>query len=211
MMTPGDVFVISAPSGSGKTTICRRLLDEVERLRLSISYTTRRMKAGEHDGRDYFFVGPQEFDKMMNCKEFLEHASVYGNSYGTARKTVLDIVGSGDDALLEIDVQGGCSVKRSMPEAVLVAIFPPSWETLKTRLFGRGRDSREEMDARMGAARDEMRVLLGYDYLVVNDDLDRAVDDVSRIIRAHRLRRERASHEIENILFQEREETTWHE
>jgi guanylate kinase len=164
------------------------------------------MKQGEQEGRDYFFVEPPEFDKMMNCKEFLEHASVYGNSYGTARKTVLEIVGRGEDALLEIDVQGGCNVKQSMPEAVLIAIFPPSWETLRSRLFGRGRDSREEMDARMSAARSEMAVLLDYDYLVVNDDLERAVADVSAIIRARRLRRDRARHSIDTILFQNRGE-----
>jgi guanylate kinase len=200
---PGDVFVVSAPSGSGKTTICRRLLDEVERLRLSISYTTRRMKPGERHGTDYFFVDPAEFDKMQESKEFLESASVYGNRYGTARKAVLEIVGSGDDVLLEIDVQGGCSVKRAMPEVVLVAVFPPSWETLRSRLFDRGRDSREEMDARLSEARSEMRVLLDYDYMVVNDDLDRAVADVAGIVRAHRLRRARARSPIEKILFQE--------
>lgn len=203
-MPAGDVFVISAPSGSGKTTICRRLLQEVDGLELSISYTTRRIKQGEADGKDYFFIDSPEFDKMANCKEFLESATVYGNRYGTARKTVMGIVAKGNDALLEIDVQGGRNVKATLPEARLIAIFPPSWEALQTRLFGRGRDTREEMDSRLDAAREEMRVLLTYDYLVVNDDLDTAIRQVSGIIRSHRLRRERAAESIRATLFETR-------
>jgi guanylate kinase len=200
-MPRGEVFVISAPSGSGKTTICRRLLDVVDGLELSISYTTRRIKQGEVDGRDYCFVDQHEFDKMSGSGQFLEWATVYGKSYGTAFSTVRSIVNNGHDALLEIDVQGGRSVKQAMPEAILVGIFPPSWDILRERLFGRGRDSREEMDDRLGAARSEMQVLLDYDYLVVNDDLESAVRKVSSIVEAHRLRRERARYSIESILF----------
>lgn len=199
-MAPGDVFVISAPSGSGKTTICRRLIETVEGLELSISYTTRRRKPGETDGKDYFFIDDVEFDKMLNLKEFLEHASVYGNRYGTSRQRVRGIVARGVDAVLEIDVQGGRKVKETLPEAVLVGIYPPDWETLKRRLAGRGRDSREEMETRLEAAGREMRELLAYDYLVVNDDLEKAVSRVEWIVRAHRLRRERARERVERIL-----------
>lgn len=199
-MAPGDVFVISAPSGSGKTTICRRLIETVEGLELSISYTTRRRKPGETDGKDYFFIDDVEFDKMLNLKEFLEHASVYGNRYGTSRERVRGIVTRGVDAVLEIDVQGGRAVKEALPEAVLVGIFPPDWETLGRRLSGRGRDSREEMETRLEAAGREMRELLAYDYLVVNDDLEKAVSQVEWIVRAHRLRRERARERVERIL-----------
>jgi guanylate kinase len=199
-MAAGDIFVISAPSGSGKTTICRRLVERVEGLELSISYTTRRKKPGETDGKDYFFIDEEEFDKMLNLKEFLEHASVYGNRYGTSRERVRGIVARGADAVLEIDVQGGRKVKATLPEAVLVGIYPPDWETLERRLAGRGRDSREEMETRLEAADREMRDLLAYDYLVVNDDLEKAVSQVEWIVRAHRLRRERARERVERIL-----------
>ncbi|NJD63144.1 MAG: guanylate kinase [Deltaproteobacteria bacterium] len=199
-MALGDVFVISAPSGSGKTTICRRLIETVEGLELSISYTTRRKKPGEADGKDYFFIDEVEFDKMLNSKEFLEHASVYGNRYGTSRERVRGIVARGVDAVLEIDIQGGRKVKERLPGAVLVGIYPPDWESLRRRLSGRGRDSREEMETRLEAAGREMRELLAYDFLVVNDDLDAAVAQVEWIVRAHRLRRERARERVERIL-----------
>jgi guanylate kinase len=196
----GDVFVISAPSGSGKTTICRNLLRKVEGLELSTSYTTRRKKPGEEDGKDYHFIGDDQFDRMLNLNEFLEYASVYGNRYGTSREIVRSIVSRGRDALLEIDVQGGRKIKEALPEAVLVAIFPPDWETLERRLEGRGRDSREEMETRLQAAVREMRELLSYDYLVVNDDLEQAVARVEWIVRAHRLRKERVRGRMETIL-----------
>ncbi|HZW37574.1 MAG: guanylate kinase, partial [Deltaproteobacteria bacterium] len=151
-------------------------------------------------GKDYFFINEGEFDKMLNLKEFLEHASVYGNRYGTSRQRVRGIVARGVDAVLEIDVQGGRKVKETLPEAVLVGIYPPDWETLKRRLAGRGRDSREEMETRLEAAGREMRELLAYDYLVVNDDLEKAVSRVEWIVRAHRLRRERARERVERIL-----------
>jgi guanylate kinase len=199
-MERGDVFVISAPSGSGKTTICRYLLQRVEGLELSISYTTRPRKPGETDGKDYFFINEEKFDSMLILKEFLEYASVYGNRYGTSRAGVRSIVSRGLDAVLEIDVQGGGKVKETLPEAILVGIFPPDWETLARRLAGRGRDSREEMETRLEAAGREMRELLAYDYLLVNDDLEKAVTQVEWIVRAHRLRRERVRARMEKIL-----------
>lgn len=199
-MGPGDVFVISAPSGSGKTTICRRLLDQVEGLELSVSYTTRPKKPGEADGKDYYFTDRENFDKMIKEKDFLEYAVVYGNRYGTSREVVRSIVSRGSDAVLEIDVQGGRKVKESLPETVLVGIFPPDWATLEQRLSGRGRDSRKEMETRLEAAGREMKELLSYDYLVVNDDLEKAVTRVEWIVRAHRLRRDRVRGRMEKIL-----------
>ncbi|RJP20116.1 MAG: guanylate kinase [Deltaproteobacteria bacterium] len=199
-MERGDIFVISAPSGSGKTTICRAILDRVDRLSLSISYTTRGRKPGETHGVDYYFVDEQEFDKMVKSKEFLEWAAVYGKRYGTARSTVDAIVSRGDDAVLEIDVQGGRSVKAAVPGAVLIGILPPDRETLRERLFGRGRDSREEMERRLEAARKEIAELKGYDYLVVNEELETAVRQVEWIIRARRLRMKRKAAAVDRIL-----------
>jgi guanylate kinase len=208
-MEKGDVFVISAPSGSGKTTICRMLVQRVENLQLSVSYTTRPRKEGEVDGKDYYFVKPEIFDKMEISRGFLESASVYGNRYGTSREAVRTIVSRGWDAVLEIDVQGGRKVKQELPEAVLVGIFPPDWESLEKRLTGRGRDTSEEMKARLRAAADEARQLLSYDYLVVNDDLEQAVSRVEWIVRAARLRRKRTFGRLAKIFDGSREGKPW--
>ncbi|HWS15133.1 MAG TPA: guanylate kinase [Candidatus Methylomirabilis sp.] len=200
MVTRGDIFVISAPSGSGKTTICRELLSRVEGISLPVSCTTRERKQGEKEGVDYYFMDEVNFGKIADSNEFLESASVYGRRYGTSRRAVDAIVSNGLDAVLEIDVQGGASVKAAVPEAVLVGILPPDWETLRKRLFARGRDSREEIERRLAAAQREIRELGRYDYLVVNDDLETAVRQVEWIVRARRLRRERTFGAIGRIL-----------
>lgn len=191
-MEKGDVFVISAPSGSGKTTICRMLVQRMDNMELSVSYTTRLRRKGEVDGRDYYFIERKKFDKMIGSREFLEYASVYGHLYGTSREAVRSVVSRGRDVVLEIDVQGGRKVKAELPEAVTIAVFPPDRRSLEQRLIGRGRDSAEEVKARLRAADGESKELLAYDYLVVNDDLEAAVNRVEWIVRAARLRRERA-------------------
>src|SRR5512135_1885785 len=205
-MPRGDIFVISAPSGSGKTTICRALLSRVEGLSLSVSCTTREKKPGEKDGVDYYFVDEEKFDNMLNSNEFLETASVYGRRYGTSRHAVEAIVSKGLDAVLEIDVQGGASVKAAAPEAVRIGILPPDGETVRARLIARDRDSREEIERRLEAARIEIVELGNYDYLVVNDDLETAVRQVEWIVRARRLRRERTIGAIGRILGNKGEE-----
>ncbi|MGB7970988.1 MAG: guanylate kinase [Candidatus Deferrimicrobiaceae bacterium] len=208
-MEQGDVIVISAPSGSGKTTICRMLAKRLDNMEISISYTTRPRKRGEVDGSDYYFIKTEKFDKMIDSREFLEFASVYGQRYGTSRAAVRSIVSRGKDAVLEIDVQGGKKVKKELPEAILVAVFPPDRRSLENRLIGRGRDSIEEVRARLQAADDEARELLSYDYLVVNDDLEEAVSRVEWIVRAARLRRKRAFDRLAKIFDGSREGKPW--
>ena len=208
-METGDVIVISAPSGSGKTTICRMLAKRLDNMELSISYTTRPRKRGEVDGTDYYFIKTEKFDIMVNSREFLEFASVYGQRYGTSREAVRSIVSRGKDAVLEIDVQGGKKVKKELPEAILVAVFPPDRRSLEKRLIGRGRDSIDEVRARLQAADDEARELLSYDYLVVNDDLEEAVSRVEWIVRAARLRRKRALDRLAKIFDGSREGKPW--
>lgn len=208
-METGDVFVISAPSGSGKTTICRMLAKRVDNVELSISYTTRPRKQGEVNGTDYYFIEAGKFDKMLVSREFLEFASVYGERYGTSREAVRSIVSRGKDAVLEIDVQGGKKVKKELPEAILVAVFPPDRRSLEKRLIGRGRDSIGEVRARLQAADDEARELLSYDYLVVNDNLEEAVSRVEWIVRAARLRRKRALDRLAKIFDERREGKPW--
>lgn len=210
-MEKGDVFVISAPSGSGKTTICRMLVQQIENMELSVSYTTRARKPGEVEGKDYYFIGKEKFDNMINSREFLEFATVYGNRYGTSRETVRSIVSRGRDAVLEIDVQGGRMVKEELPDAVLVAVFPPDLRSLEKRLIGRGRDSQDEIRARLRTAADEVRDLLSYDYLVVNDDLEAAVTRVGWIVRAARLRQERTTARLAKIYQGSGEGEPWHE
>ncbi len=210
-MDRGDVFVISAPSGSGKTTVCRILVERLEKVELSVSYTTRGRKAGEVEGKDYHFIDSEKFDIMVDSYEFLEYASVYGNRYGTSRKAVEEILRRGNDAVLEIDEQGGRAIRREIPAAVRVALFPPDWRTLEERLTGRGRDSAGEMKARLRAAAGEARGLLAYDYLVVNDDLESTVARVEWIVRATRLRRERSIARMEKILSGSGEGEPWRE
>ena len=185
-MTRGGIIVISAPSGAGKTTICRSLLSLVKGIVLSVSYTTRERRPGETGGKDYYYVSEQEFGNMINCNEFLECANVFGNWYGTSRSVVEAIVSGGNDALLEIDVQGGNAVKAAIPEAILIGILPPDRETLRKRLLGRARDSREDIERRLDEAWKEIAELQKYDYIVVNNELETAVRQVECIVMAQR-------------------------
>ncbi len=191
-MEQGDLFVISAPSGTGKTTICRRILQEVPGVEFSVSYTTRPPRRGEVDGRDYHFVDTDIFQSMVEYGEFLEWARVHGNLYGTGRKDVLSRLEAGRDVLLDIDVQGARQVKAKYPRAVMVFILPPSLRELEDRLAGRGTEDRHGLEVRLENAAREMEAAREYDYAVVNDELARAVQDVEAIIRAARLRTERA-------------------
>jgi guanylate kinase len=186
--TAGNIFIISAPSGAGKTSLIRALLRTDVGLSLSISYTSRPPRPEEMDGRDYHFVSREVFEQMLEDGEFLESAEVYGNYYGTSQKWIHEAMASGQDILLEIDSQGAQQVRRVFPKAVGVFILPPSLEMLETRLRNRGQDSPEVIARRVAAAREEISHMSEYDYVIINKELDKALGDFFCIVQAERLR-----------------------
>jgi guanylate kinase len=187
----GALFIVSAPSGGGKTSLVKALLEVESEVRLSVSYTTRPPRSGEVNGRDYHFLSPAQFERMLKTGEFLESAVIYGYHYGTSRKWIESELARGRDVLLEIDWQGAQQVRRVMPEGVSIFVLPPSLETLETRLKGRAQDSTETITRRLAAAREEIGHVREYDYVIINDDFDRAALDLRSIVRAERLRRSR--------------------
>lgn len=205
----GILFIISAPSGSGKTTLTNEILKLVPDLQFSVSYTTRPPRGSEINGRDYFFVAREEFEKMLQENAFLEHANVFGYYYGTAKRFLEDARKAGKDLLLDIDVQGAAQLKRRHPEAVSVFILPPSRQDLEQRLRNRresekqaekqvGRDGKnlnyeEVIRRRLAGARKEIEKYPEYDYILVNDRLDNSIDDLKAIVAAERLKRSDAA------------------
>jgi guanylate kinase len=183
----GCLFVLAAPSGGGKTSLVRELLLREPGMRLSVSYTTRSPRPGEKDGVDYHFVDEARFKALEKAGEFLEHAYVHGNWYATSATWLKQQVAEGHDVLLEIDWQGAAQVRKLIPSAVLIFILPPTLASLKERLERRGQDSKEVIARRMEAAREEMRHCGQFDYVIMNQDFARAVDDLSVIVRAARL------------------------
>ncbi len=197
----GDLFVVSAPSGAGKSTVLRRLREELPDLTVSVSHTTRPKRPNEVPGRDYFFVDRHEFQDMIDRGDFLEHALVFDQDlYGTARGPVVEALGRGQDVYLDIDPAGMRQVKAAYPEAVTIMLLPPNFGELERRLRGRGTEIEADVRRRLDTARIEIAVAPEYDYLVVNDDLDRAVEAVKAIIIARRSRRERVWPTIQPIL-----------
>lgn len=178
----GHLFLVTAPSGAGKTSLVKAVLADHPRLKFSISYTTRQQRTNEVDARDYFFVTKEEFQRMVAAGEFLEHAQVFDNYYGTARKVVEDLMAQGRDVLLEIDWQGAAQVRQLMPEAVSVFILPPSRAELERRLRSRGTDSDEVIARRLKDAVGDMSHWSEFDYVVVNDDFQEAQGELSAII-----------------------------
>lgn len=183
---PGNLIVISGPSGAGKSSIRKRLFQLLDGLVYSVSCTTRSPREGEEEGVDYRFVSREEFEERVRRGDFLEWASVHGNMYGTLREDVERALSEGKDVILEIDVQGARQVKEVFPEAILIFIMPPSREALERRLAGRGTETNESFRLRMESSEVEMRQVAWYDHAVVNDDLERAADEVKRIIESYR-------------------------
>lgn len=183
----GNLYVVAAPSGAGKTTLVRLLLEGQQDIRLSISYTTRDPRPGEENGREYHFVDTSEFRAMIERHDFLEWAEVHGNFYGTSQKWIADQLAAGVDVLLEIDWQGAQQVRSLFPAAIGIFILPPSMEELTSRLTGRGTDSSGVIARRLAAAQAEMRHVGEFDYVIINDQLAQALDDLRAVVRASRL------------------------
>lgn len=190
MTRRGFPVVLSAASGTGKTTLAHMLLDGDRALKLSVSYTTRQPRRGEKDGVDYHFVDEESFRSMIDRGAFLEWAEVHGNLYGSSAEWTERMLEQGHDIVFDIDVQGGRQVKERFPEACLIFLVPPSMEVLEARLRQRGTDEEEVIARRLSAAREEIRAgLESYDYVITNDRLDRALFDLTAILRVERLRR----------------------
>ncbi|MDD6736103.1 MAG: guanylate kinase [Clostridiales bacterium] len=182
-MSRGSLFIVSGPSGTGKGTVCSELI-KCENIFLSISATTRNMRVGEKEGVTYFYTTEEKFKKMISDGQMLEYASYNGNYYGTPKKAVEDMLEAGKNVILEIEVQGALKVKEKMPEAILIFVVPPSIAELKKRLIYRGREDRDEIKRRIGEASREFSQLPKYNYVVVNDELQRCVNEVLDIINA---------------------------
>ena len=200
MSSKGTLFTVSAPSGAGKTSLVNALIQRDSRLRVSVSHTTRPMRPGEQDGVNYHFVGEQVFRDMLKRAEFLEHAQVFGNLYGTSQTWVEQQLAAGLDVILEIDWQGAQQVKRLIPGTRAIFILPPSRATLLQRLTARGQDDNAIIDARMAEAVEEMSHYVEGDYLVVNQDFDVALAELQAIFTCQRLRTSRQQTELAQLL-----------
>jgi len=196
----GNVFVLSAPSGTGKSTLAKQLVKEVADLNFSVSFTTRRPRPGEVDGKDYFFVDDATFDAMVAEDGFVEWVRVYERRYGTGKAWIHEKLQSGMDILLDIESQGARLVHEAIPDAVMVFLLPPSSAELSARLRGRGDESEEQVRIRLDYARHELAQFQGYDYLVVNDTVEQAYRRLASIILATRCRRERMTSTAQQIL-----------
>jgi guanylate kinase len=194
------VFIISAPSGSGKSTLVGRLLNDVDNLMFSVSYTTRARRGHEREGDDYHYISREEFEARLARDEFLEHACVFGNYYGTHRGILDDAKACGKDVVLDIDVQGARQLKGKIPEAVTIFILPPSREILEKRLRARGEDSDTVIERRLRDAAEEIRNYNAYDYVLINNELATSAPALASIVRAERVRRIRIEDQIRPIL-----------
>lgn len=200
-MLQGILFIISAPSGGGKTTLVRRLIESMDNLEVSISYTTRSKRKNEVDGVDYHFVDTTQFEKMEHAGEFIEHANVFGHLYGTSRKFVNERLANGIDIILEIDWQGAAQARKMFSDQVSIFILPPSRVILEQRLRKRESDTEAVIERRLSKATQEMQHAKEYEYLVINDQFDQAFTELSAIILSQRLRYKRQAEKQAELLI----------
>ncbi|MDQ3321311.1 MAG: guanylate kinase [Acidobacteriota bacterium] len=196
----GSLIIISSPSGGGKGTLIKEVLQNVPHIGYSVSYTTRRMRQGEENGRDYFFVGVAEFNRLIEKGEFLEYAEVHGNFYGTSIKQIAAETNVGRDVILEIDVQGAANVRAKVPEAVSIFILPPSFEVLRRRLIARQTEKTEDLALRLHNSYDEVRHFHEFEYIVINDEVSNAAKNLQSVILAERMKRVRQTESVRVIL-----------
>jgi len=182
----GLLLVVSGPSGAGKGTICKALLNKNDQIKLSVSATTRKPRTGEVHGVNYFFLEKEEFTTMIENGEFLEYAQIYDNFYGTPKAAIIECLEKGQDVILEIEMQGAKQIKEVYPEGVFIFVLPPSLEELKSRIVGRGTETAEEIEKRFSCAFEEINQIVNYDYFIVNEDVDKSVNDVEAIICAEK-------------------------
>ncbi len=196
----GSLFVIAAPSGAGKTSLIAALLEKTDSIQLSVSHTTRASRAGEVNGMHYHFTPKQQFQKMIDNDDFLEHAEVFGNFYGTSRQSLTDQLATGHDVILEIDWQGARQVKTTIPDCIGIFIMPPSKQALHDRLVGRATDSEEIIARRMSDAVNEMSHYSEFDYLIINDDFDQALQELQLVISSQKYRISQQKQNLSNKL-----------
>ncbi|MCB1849695.1 MAG: guanylate kinase [Gammaproteobacteria bacterium] len=204
MKTQGTLYIVSAPSGAGKTSLLKALMQQEAGIRVSVSHTTRAMRQGERDGEHYWFTDEAAFRRMIGEGAFIEYAEVFGNLYGTSERAVRELLETGVDVILEIDWQGAQQVRHRFPEAVSVFVLPPTTQALRQRLEARGQDSSEVIERRMREARSEMEHFVEYDYLVINEHFDLALSELQALIVSQRLRvsvqSRRLEHQLKNLL-----------
>ena len=185
---PGNLFVVAAPSGSGKSSLVKALMEVDAGVQPSISHTTRAPRGQDKHGREYYFVDDAEFDAKIAAGDFLEWAHVHGRRYGTSRQAIEARIAAGGDVVLEIDWQGALQIQRQFPDAILVFVLPPSWEELRARLQRRGEDTPEVIELRLANAREELAQVKHFDYVIINELFERALFDLKTIVHAQRLR-----------------------
>ncbi|MDU3828363.1 MAG: guanylate kinase [Peptostreptococcus sp.] len=201
----GLLLVVSGPSGTGKGTICKKMVEMNDAIKLSVSATTRQPRLGEKEGLSYYFKTREEFEKMVENGEFLEHAMIYDNYYGTPKQAIVDQLDAGVDVILEIEMQGARQIREVCPDAVFVFILPPSLDELKHRIVGRGTETKEQIEKRFNSAYNEIKLLGDYDYFIFNNIVDKAAEEIFEIIKSEKSRVARYKKDIFDMFEREKE------